>query len=42
MRHYDESVEYWGDKAKPIIGAANGRLTARSVKLFADGLLLGT
>ena len=37
MTHFDEKTEYWGDKIKPIIGAANGRFTARSVKIFADG-----
>lgn len=39
MTHFDEKTEYWGDKIKPIIGAANGRFTARSVKIFADGAL---
>lgn len=37
MTHFDENAEYWGDKVKPIIGAANGRFTARSVKIFGDG-----
>jgi len=37
MTHFDENTEYWGDKIQPIIGAANGRFTARSVKIFADG-----
>jgi len=39
MTYYDENAEYWGDKVKPIIGAANGRFTARSVKFFGDGAL---
>ncbi|KAI0066150.1 hypothetical protein BV25DRAFT_1912937 [Artomyces pyxidatus] len=39
MTYFDEAAEYWGDKVKPIIGAANGRFTARSVKIFADGAL---
>jgi len=39
MTHFDENFEYWGDKVKPIIGAANGRFTARSVKIFGDGAL---
>ncbi|KAI0266689.1 amidohydrolase family-domain-containing protein [Gloeopeniophorella convolvens] len=39
MTHFDENAEYWGDKIKPIIGAANGRFTARSVKIFGDGAL---
>lgn len=38
MTYFNESAEYWGDKIKPIIGAANGRFTARSVKIFADGV----
>lgn len=37
MTHFDENAEYWGDQIKPIIGAANGRFTARSVKIFGDG-----
>ncbi|KAI0298561.1 amidohydrolase 3 [Russula brevipes] len=39
MTHLDENSEYWGDKIKPTIGAANGRFTARSVKIFGDGAL---
>ncbi|KAI0045278.1 hypothetical protein FA95DRAFT_1583421 [Auriscalpium vulgare] len=39
MTYFDETAEYWGDKVKPIIGAANGRFTARSVKIFGDGAL---
>ncbi|KAI0344613.1 hypothetical protein BDW22DRAFT_1354713 [Trametopsis cervina] len=39
MTHYNESSEYWGHRAEKIIGAGNGRLTARSVKIFADGAL---
>jgi hypothetical protein len=39
MTYFDEHGEYWGDKTKPIIGAGNGKLTARSVKIFADGAL---
>jgi hypothetical protein len=39
MTHFDEKNEYWGDKIKPVIGAADGRFTARSVKIFADGAL---
>ena len=38
MTHFNESSEYWGDRAQKIIGASNGRLTARSVKIFADGM----
>jgi hypothetical protein len=40
MTYFDEHGEYWGDKTKPIIGAGNGKLTARSVKIFADGTYL--
>ncbi|TFY79694.1 hypothetical protein EWM64_g4319 [Hericium alpestre] len=39
MTYFDETAEYWGDKVQPIIGAAGGRFTARSVKIFADGAL---
>ncbi|KAJ7350257.1 amidohydrolase family-domain-containing protein [Mycena albidolilacea] len=39
MTFFDENGEYWGNTTKPIIDAANGRLNARSVKIFADGAL---
>ncbi|KAJ7779933.1 amidohydrolase family-domain-containing protein [Mycena metata] len=39
MRFFDENAPYWGNTSAPLIGAANGRLTARSVKIFADGAL---
>ncbi|KAJ7287350.1 amidohydrolase family-domain-containing protein [Mycena rebaudengoi] len=39
MSFFDENGEYWGNTTKPIIDAGNGRLTARSVKIFADGAL---
>ncbi|KAJ7434315.1 amidohydrolase family-domain-containing protein [Mycena galericulata] len=39
MKFFDENEPYWGNVSKPLIGAANGRLTARSVKIFADGAL---
>ncbi|KAI0320766.1 amidohydrolase family-domain-containing protein [Amylostereum chailletii] len=39
MTYFDENAEYWGDKIKPIVGAADGRFTARSVKIFGDGAL---
>lgn len=29
MTFFDENGEYWGNKTKPIINAANGRLNAR-------------
>lgn len=37
MRFFDENGEYWGNKSKPLIGTGNGRLSTRSVKIFADG-----
>ena len=42
MTYFDENAEYWGDKIKPVIGAADGRFTARSVKIFGDGKLTTT
>ncbi|KAJ7647499.1 amidohydrolase family-domain-containing protein [Roridomyces roridus] len=39
MSYFDENGEYWGNTTKRIIGAANGRFNARSVKIFADGAL---
>jgi hypothetical protein len=37
MQYFDENADYWGNVSKPIIAAGNGKLTARSVKMFADG-----
>lgn len=37
MRYFDEFDPYWGNISKPIIDTGNGRLNARSVKIFADG-----
>lgn len=38
MSFFDETKgDYWGDRVDQIIGAGNHRLTARSVKIFADG-----
>jgi hypothetical protein len=37
MTYFDENKPYWGNQTKPLIGAGNERLTARSVKIFADG-----
>lgn len=37
MSYFDETEDYWGNTTKPIIASGNGRLTARSVKIFADG-----
>ncbi|KAJ7141779.1 amidohydrolase family-domain-containing protein [Mycena crocata] len=39
MKFFDENEPYWGNTSKAFVGAANGRLTARSVKIFADGAL---
>ncbi|KAI0930719.1 hypothetical protein AcW1_003666 [Taiwanofungus camphoratus] len=39
MTYFDENAEYWGDRCAKIIGAGNDRLTARSIKIFADGAL---
>ncbi|KAJ7065050.1 amidohydrolase family-domain-containing protein [Mycena amicta] len=39
MTYFDENAEYWGNKTEKIINAGNGRLNARSVKIFADGAL---
>ncbi|TFK44025.1 amidohydrolase family-domain-containing protein [Crucibulum laeve] len=39
MTFFDEYAEYWGDQRAPLVGAGSGRLTARSVKIFADGAL---
>ncbi|KAJ7093288.1 amidohydrolase family-domain-containing protein [Mycena belliarum] len=39
MRFFDENAPYWGNITDPILGAANGRLTSRSVKIFTDGAL---
>jgi hypothetical protein len=38
MRFFDETVPYWGNTTTPLIGSASARLTARSVKIFADGI----
>ncbi|EJD03014.1 uncharacterized protein FOMMEDRAFT_146742 [Fomitiporia mediterranea MF3/22] len=37
MSYFDENANYWGGKAEKIID--QNRLTARSVKMFADGAL---
>ena len=34
MQYFNESAPYWGDKLEKY---DNGRLIARSVKMFADG-----
>jgi hypothetical protein len=35
MRYFNDEDEYWGGSAEKIID--QGRLTARSIKMFADG-----
>ena len=39
MTYFDEEQPYSGNIAKPVISAGNGRLSARSIKIFADGIL---
>ncbi|KAF9474742.1 hypothetical protein BDN70DRAFT_884495 [Pholiota conissans] len=39
MTYFDEYGSYWGDSVSPFAGAADERLSARSVKIFADGAL---
>ncbi|RDB25349.1 putative amidohydrolase YtcJ [Hypsizygus marmoreus] len=39
MTYFDEDKEYWGNRTTPLIADGDGRLTARSVKFFADGAL---
>ncbi|KAG7091704.1 hypothetical protein E1B28_008106 [Marasmius oreades] len=39
MKHFDEQELYWGNTTIPYSGAANGWLSVRSVKIFADGAL---
>ncbi|KAF8965645.1 amidohydrolase family-domain-containing protein [Flammula alnicola] len=39
MTYFDEHGQYWGDKIKPFAAAADERLSARSIKIFADGAL---
>lgn len=38
MTFFDESGPYWGDNTSQLVGAGGGRLSARSVKIFADGM----
>ncbi|KAJ4498383.1 amidohydrolase family-domain-containing protein [Lentinula lateritia] len=39
MSYFDENGEYWGNTTQPLIATGDERLTARSVKIFADGAL---
>jgi hypothetical protein len=37
MTYFDDAASYWGDKREKVLDI--NRLTARSVKMFADGAL---
>ncbi|KAH9485282.1 Putative amidohydrolase YtcJ [Psilocybe cubensis] len=39
MTYFHESEPYWGNLSTPIMADGNSRLSARSVKIFADGAL---
>jgi hypothetical protein len=39
MTYFNEHKPYWGNTTQIIIGKDDYRLTARSVKIFADGAL---
>lgn len=39
MTYFDENGSYWGNQITPLVGTPDDRLTARSVKIFADGAL---
>ncbi|KAF4620660.1 hypothetical protein D9613_000577 [Agrocybe pediades] len=39
MSYFDPHAPYWGNVTRPLIATGNGRLTTRSVKIFADGAL---
>ncbi|KIJ39852.1 hypothetical protein M422DRAFT_32455 [Sphaerobolus stellatus SS14] len=39
MRPFNESQSYWGKDVPKILEEVDGRFTARSVKIFADGAL---
>lgn len=39
MSYFDETQPYSGGTMKPVIGAGDGRLSARSIKIFGDGAL---
>jgi hypothetical protein len=38
MTYFNEDEPYWGNTTLPVIGSASDRLSARSVKIFADGV----
>jgi hypothetical protein len=39
MTYFDEDKPYLGDTTRPVVSAGNGRLSARSIKIFGDGIL---
>ncbi|KAK1229178.1 hypothetical protein PQX77_007750 [Marasmius sp. AFHP31] len=39
MTYFDEDQEYWGNTTQPTTAGDTGRLSTRSVKIFADGAL---
>jgi len=39
MTYFDVLAPYWGNITRPLIANGDGRLTARSVKIFADGMI---
>ncbi|KAF4598377.1 hypothetical protein EYR38_006779 [Pleurotus pulmonarius] len=39
MTYFNENEAYWGNTSTPDASMGRGRLTARSVKIFADGAL---
>lgn len=39
MTYFDENAEYWGNTSHKVMGEGDNRLWARSVKIFADGML---
>lgn len=39
MSFFDESKTYSGNITRPIIAAGDGRLSARSIKIFGDGIV---
>jgi hypothetical protein len=39
MLFFNDTSGYWGRDRRPVIGAADGRFTMRSVKIVADGAL---
>jgi len=38
MSYFDEDKSYSGNTTHPVIGAGDGRLSARSIKIFGDGI----